>query len=382
MTRPRRQADLLEFVDATHVRLGRHTFLYFGGCNYLGLSFEPSVRLAMQRVLERGPVQPGASRATTGDHWLYRQAEQVMARWFRVPVALLVNSGYLAPLAAVQALAVRCTHLLVDDRSHVCIRDAAAASGRPVIRFPHGQVEALRQQLRGLPRGCAPLLLTDGTLGTRSGMAPLDAYLGELPAQGWMLVDDAHGAGTVGPDGRGAVAHFRIRDGRVVQAISLAKAFGVGGGAVLGGRELLSAIRLTSPAFVGSTTLPLSIPAGVVAALTVLRRNPGRVHKLQAHQRRFHAMLPSDPRLSCGPLTPVTTFTPSGSADELRMRRALVRAGIYPSFIHYPGGASTGFLRLALSARHSRLEVERLAAAVVAGMLGAASRSAARSAAE
>ena len=117
MTRPRRQADLLEFVDATHVRLGRHTFLYFGGCNYLGLSFEPSVRLAMQRVLERGPVQPGASRATTGDHWLYRQAEQVMARWFRVPVALLVNSGYLAPLAAVQALAVRCTHLLVDDRS-------------------------------------------------------------------------------------------------------------------------------------------------------------------------------------------------------------------------------------------------------------------------
>jgi 7-keto-8-aminopelargonate synthetase-like enzyme len=358
----------LDFVDATHVRVGRRTLLYFGGSNYLGLSRHPRVLSAMRDALDAGAVQPGASRATTGEHRLYRDAERALARHFRQPAAALVSCGYLAPLAAVHTLRSRCTHLLLDDRAHACVQDAAALAGRPITRFAHANITELRRRLRELPRGSRPLLLADGMAGSNGGITPLGEYLEALPKLGWLLVDDAHGAGIVGPGGRGAVAYAGLDDPRIVQTISLAKAFGVSGGAVLGSAEIIAELRRSSPPFVGSTALPLAVPAGLLAAIRVLAAEPERVSRLQAHMKWLHDRLPAHPAISCHPATPVIAVLPSSAAQARAMADALRRAGIYPSFIRYLNHSATGFFRFALCSEHPPADVELLASAIRKGV--------------
>lgn len=182
-----------------------------------------------------------------------------------------------------------------------------------------------------------------------------------------MLVDDAHGAGVVGPRGRGSVARFAICDPRVVMTMSLAKALGVSGGAVLAAEEVIHSVR-TAGAYVGSTAMPLAVPSGILAALRVMRAEPGRVRRAQGNQRRLFERLPEHPAIRGNPETPVTAVNPSSSVEAEAVREALLDAGIYPTWIRYPGGAADGFFRFAVGSEHTESEVDRLATAITQGL--------------
>ena len=357
MTPPR----TLEFLDATHVRVRGRTLLYFAGCNYLGLSFHRGVRQALATAAASGPLQAGASRATTGEQPAYRRLEKQLASFFRVPEAVGVATGYLAPIAACQSLRTHLTHVLLDDRAHACVVDGARLTGVPVRTFAHGRLDELAARLKRLPRGSRPLIACDGTCGTRGGATPVDAYLAVLPTDGWLLVDDAHGAGTVGPGGRGLCAHLQIRDPRVIQTISLAKAFGVGGGAILGAADVIAAVRRQASGWIGSTAPLLPAVAAVTAALRVLIDEPERIQRLQAHARQLHQQLPKRPEIVSDPRTPVVGVFPTSEDQTRALHRALQRAGICPPFIHYLPGPAPGFFRFAVLADHTAADVQRLA---------------------
>jgi 8-amino-7-oxononanoate synthase len=363
-----RMTEGLDFLDATHVRVRGRVLTCFVGSNYVGLGRHPEVLRAMRAALELGTTQPGASRRTTGGHAWYREAERAVARFARMPEAAIVPCGYLAPLAAIHALRAESTHVLVDDRVHACVNDAANASGLPQERFPHGDCAALAVRLRAFGRSARPLVLCEGVQGTRGACAPADQYLRALPRRGRLLVDDAHGFGAVGPGGRGALALLGISDPRVVLTVSLAKGFGVGGGAVLGPREFIENLRRSAAAFVGTTSMPLTVAAGIRAAADVLGREPARAERLRANTRRLHALLPEHPELSNHPDTPVTSVIPATPRRREAMRRALLEAKIFPSFIQYLSGPASGFLRLAMTSEHSSEDVERLALALARGL--------------
>lgn len=362
------RAAALHFIDATHVRVGGRNLLYFGGSDYLGLARHAHVLRAMRHALVSGFTQPGASRATTGEHRLYLEAELELARFFRQPAAAVLPCGYLAPLAAVQTLHPYITHVLLEPSAHACLRDAATASGRPIHPLPLGSVAARRRSLRSLGRRARPLLLVEGVTGTSGAVASLPDYLALLPAGGWLLVDDAHGAGTLGPGGRGTLAFFQIQDPRILQTISLAKSFGVAGGAVLGPADILTELRTRAAAFVGTTAMPLASVAGVRAAVRVLRTHPERVQRLQAKAAALHALLPDHPCLSKSPWTPVTAVIPPSTTACRHLQRTLLTAGIYPSRIHYLNAPATGFFRWALNVHHTTDDIRRLAAAVTTGL--------------
>jgi len=358
----------LEFVDGTRVRTRGKILLYFGGCDYLGLGRDPRVLAAMRKACGLSMAQPGASRATTGEHSLYLEAERALARFFQFPQAALLASGYLATLAAVQALRPRATHILLEKGAHSCSQDAAAASGLRVLAFQPGDPAHLASALRKLPRTGRPLILADGTRGIRGGFPQLDEYLKLLPPAGWLAVDDAHGVGAVGPYGRGVLAVFKLKDPRILLSISLAKGLGVGGGAVLGSAEMIGELKLHSRVFVGSTTVPLMIPAGLIASLRVLRADDGRVAQLQQNAASLHELLPQTGEIFGDPRTPVTGIFPRTAARAEKLRRALLRADIHPIFIRYVSGPDAGFFRFAVNAQHTPEEIERLAAAVRSGL--------------
>ncbi|MCX6870324.1 MAG: aminotransferase class I/II-fold pyridoxal phosphate-dependent enzyme [Verrucomicrobia bacterium] len=342
--------------------------IVISGCDYLGLSDDAVIREAWLNASASGPLQTGASRATTGDHPLYRRAEKAIADFLNEPAAVLTATGYLASLAVAQGLRDQATHVVVDASAHNCVQDGARLSGLPILSFASGDARALRSVLRELPPSARPLVATDGVYGIRGGMAPLNEYLLALPASGWLWVDDAHGLGSVGPTGRGSPEFFGLRDSRLIRSVTFSKALAVAGGAVIGDASLMEHVRTRAGAYLGSSAPPLAIAAAITAAVVRVHRLPGRVRRLQELARRFSNALPSRPEILNDPRTPVTAIHPRDAAQAQRLTEALTQAGFVPPWICYPGGPGGGFFRIALKATHSRSQIDRLARTIRTGL--------------
>ena len=342
--------------------------IVISGCDYLGLSDDAVIREAWLKASANGPLQTGASRATTGDHPLYRRAEKTIADFLNEPAAVLTATGYLASLAVAQGLRDQATHVVVDASAHNCVQDGARLSGLPILSFASGDARALRSVLSNLPPSARPLVATDGVYGIRGGMAPLNEYLLALPASGWLWVDDAHGLGSVGPTGRGSPEFFSLRDSRLIRSVTFSKALGVAGGAVIGDASLMEHVRTRAGAYLGSSAPPLAIAAAIAAAVVRVDKLPGRVRRLQELARRFSNALPSRPEILNDPRTPVTAIHPRDAAQAQRLTEALTQAGFVPPWIRYPGGPGGGFFRIALKATHSRSQMDRLSRAIRVGL--------------
>ena len=342
--------------------------IVISGCDYLGLSDDAVIREAWLKASASGPLQTGASRATTGDHPLYRRAEKAIADFLNEPAAVLTATGYLASLAVAQGLRDQATHVVVDASAHNCVQDGARLSGLPILSFASGDVRALYSVLRGLPPSARPLVATDGVYGIRGGIAPLKDYLEAVPASGWLWVDDAHGLGSVGATGRGSPEFFGLRDSRLIRSVTFSKALAVAGGAVIGDASLMEQVRTRAGAYLGSSAPPLAIAAAITAAVVRVHKLPGRVRRLQELARRFSNALPTRPEILNDPRTPVTAIHPSEAAQAQRLSEALVQAGFIPPWICYPGGPGGGFFRIALKATHSRSQIDRLARTIRAGL--------------
>lgn len=342
--------------------------IVISGCDYLGLSDDAVIREAWLKASANGPLQTGASRATTGDHPLYRRAEKTIADFLNEPAAVLTATGYLASLAVAQGLRDQATHVVVDASAHNCVQDGARLSGLPILSFASGDARALRSVLSNLPPSARPLVATDGVYGIRGGMAPLKDYLEAVPASGWLWVDDAHGLGSVGATGRGSPEFFGLRDSRLIRSVTFSKALGVAGGAVIGDASLMEHVRTRAGAYLGSSAPPLAIAAAITAAVVRVDKLPGRVRRLQELARRFSNALPSRPEILNDSRTPVTAIHPRDAAQAQRLTEALTQAGFVPPWIRYPGGPGGGFFRIALKATHSRSQMDRLSRAIRVGL--------------
>ena len=324
----------------------------FSGCDYLRLSWHPSVRQAAKDAIDEWGLDTAASRITTGDLALYRELEKSLARFFRAEAAVLTPSGYMAPIVAAQAMAGRFTHALLDDGSHGCLHDAAGMLGCPVVPFRHDDAEALAAAAHVCGTGAKLLVLAHGLSPLDGSVRPLDRYLAAVPSDAWMLVDDAHGAGVLGPKGRGVVGSLGLDQSRVVLTMTLSKAFGCHGGAVLGPRWLRASAFATSRAFGGGTPLPPPMAAAAMESVRIMQDSVPARARLAANAARAREVLAgpdADPFLRPGPMFCVAPATPEGLA---RLRRGLLDAGIFPPLIRYRNGPAGRFFRFEIGRAH------------------------------
>jgi 7-keto-8-aminopelargonate synthetase-like enzyme len=333
---------------------------YFGGSDYFRLSWNPAVRRHLAHSIRSGGVDAAASRVTTGNLPAYAEAEARLARWMGRPCAVLTATGYLSSLVAAQALAPRSDGAVVVEGSHPCLRDAAAASGLPVevVVQPDGLKDLCRA--RGWAR---PMLLLDG-MGALNGRArEAVPWLEVLPPEGWCLWDDAHGVGTVGSRGRGTLELERVRDPRLIVAFTLSKAFGLYGGVVSGPKWLPSAVWEHSRAARGGTPIPPAYASAVPLVLDLLERDGTEWRGvIEGHRTRIFQALGALPGWDrSGHVGPVIGLAAATIRDRNRLQKALVKAGIEPPFIHYPGGPEGGLFRFSLSSSHPVSAVGRLA---------------------
>jgi 7-keto-8-aminopelargonate synthetase-like enzyme len=349
----------LQQLDRTYVRFQGRKLSYFAGCDYFRLASHPKVLHAAASALKKYGLNVAASRLTTGNHELYGQLEKSIARFFDAETATLASNGYTPNLIVAQALAGQFSHALVDDRAHGSLLDASIMLDCPVVKFNHCDPADLTRALKRLGR-VKPIVLTDGMFSHNGQIAPLRQYLAALPAGGVILLDDAHGAGTLGKTGRGTPEEAGVSSSRIIQTITLSKAFGAYGGAILGPLKLRETIIARSRIFVGNTPLPLPLAAASLASIAILKTDRSLRKRLRANTSFVKSALAEHgyPIADTpGPIIPVILDDPRQTAQ---LKRRLLAAGIYPSFIKYPGGPENGYFRFVISSEHTARQLQTL----------------------
>jgi glycine C-acetyltransferase/8-amino-7-oxononanoate synthase len=354
----------LQQVDRTYVRQQNRKLTYFAGCDYFRLASHPLVLKAVTTGLDRYGLNVSASRITTGNHQLYEQLEHDLAKFFRTPTATLAANGYAPNLMVAQALAGQFSHALLDERAHGCLADAAQLLDCPVLKFKHRDPADLARIVKRLGDS-KPLLLTDGLFSHDGSIAPLKEYLSVLPAGAIILLDDAHGAGVLGKNGRGSAEYAGVSTKRIIQTITLSKAFGVYGGAVLGTRELRSAILKRSRLFSGNTPLPLPLASAAIKSVAILKTDHALRARLATNVARVKSKLSAGGFAVVDSPSPIISFEPQNATEAARLKRRLLARRIYPPFIKYPGGPASGFFRFAISSEHTHAQLDDLVTALV-----------------
>jgi len=354
------EAEPLQQVCRTYIRYRGKTLSYFGGCDYYRLASHPKILKAVSEGMRRYGLNVAASRITTGNHEVYVRLEKALAQFFGAEAALLTNSGYVTNLMVAQSLAGQFSHALIDERAHAALNDAVTALNCPVLRFKHRDAADFSQALARCGKAARPVLLTDGMYAQNGSIAPLAAYLKLLPRDGLIIVDDAHGAGTVGKTGRGSIEAEGVNRSHIVQNITLSKAFGVYGGAILGSSWVRQKL-LQSHFFTGSTPLPLPLAHAVNASVQLLKSDKSIFARLAANSDYIKTKL----RICAfpigdfpGPIVPVHLKT---TADNRKLKTALLKAKILPPYLLYPGSPAGGYFRFVISSEHARTQLDALA---------------------
>lgn len=333
----------------------------FAGNDYLGLSQHFGVVDALQASASRDGVGSGASHLVSGHHANHDALEKELADWIGAPRALLFGSGYLANLAVLQSLLGEDDVCVQDRLNHASLIDAARLAGCKLRRYPHADPEGALRQLRTVPDGAA-MIVTDGVFSMDGDVAPLrELSLVARVQQALIYVDDAHGVGVVGPDGRGCVAEAGLEAAGLLQLATLGKALGGYGAVVLGSEEIIGHLAETARPYIYTTALPPAQAAATLAAVKLARRDHWRREKLQgliAHFRQT-AMFRDLPLLpSTGPIQPLMC------GDEKRataLATALEAQGFWVPAIRpptVPDGKAR--LRITLSSLHTQAEVDAL----------------------
>jgi 7-keto-8-aminopelargonate synthetase-like enzyme len=353
-------AEPLQQVDRTCVLWRGRKLIYFAGCDYFRLSSHPAVVRAVHDGLDHFGLNVAASRKTTGNHPLYGQLENRLADFFDVESAVLVSNGYMTNLAVAQALAGGFTHALIDERSHGCLFDAATLLGCPVLPFRHRDANSALAAARRLRGRSRLLLLTDGLFSHSGEAAPLNDYLRLLPATTTLQVDDAHSAGILGEHGRGTAEHLGVPTGRIIRTITLSKAFGVYGGAVLGSRDVRNRIISRSRLFVGNTPLPLPLTAAALIAVDLVRAGAELRRRLVSNTDYVKTALRQAGLVIHDGPGPIIALIPRHHRTAATLRKRLLAAGIYPPWINYLGGPGNSYFRFVISSEHTPEQLQTL----------------------
>ncbi len=366
--RPRR---VIEARDGVKVAVEGRVLLNFCSNDYLGLSQHLDVVTAFQAASAYHGVGSGSSALVCGHGVEHSALEREAADWMGYPRALLLGSGYLANLAVMQSLLGPGDVCVQDKLNHACLLDGARLSLCELKRYPHRDSEAAMRQLMSERKGAA-MLATDGVFSMDGDLAPLrDLAMLSRSQDALFYVDDAHGVGVIGPDGRGSVAVANLGPAEVpLLLVPLGKAFGGQGALLFGSEALIGHVAETARPYLYSTAPPPAMAAAMRASLRLIRAEPWRRAKLASLVMRFRrtALRAGVPLLeSYTPIQPVMLGDNARAvavSTHLQQRGFLVGA-IRPPTV--PQGEAR--LRVTLSALHSEQDVDSLVAALALACL-------------
>ncbi|MFJ4064164.1 8-amino-7-oxononanoate synthase [Pseudomonas sp. NPDC089996] len=356
-----RQRPLLESPQGPEVVVDGQRLLAFCSNDYLGLANHPEVIAAWQAGAERWGVGGGASHLVIGHSSPHHAVEEALAELTGRPRALLFSTGYMANLGAITALVGQGDTVLQDRLNHASLLDGGLLSGARFSRYLHNDAASLAGRLDKATGNT--LVVTDGVFSMDGDLADLPALAAVARARGaWLMVDDAHGLGTLGAQGGGIVEHFGLGIEDVPVLIgTLGKACGTAGAFVAGSEELIEALVQFARPYIYTTSQPPALACATLKSLELLRREAWRREHLAALIRQFRKGASQIGLQLMDSPTPIQPILIGDSAQALKLSRMLRDRGLLVTAIRPPTvPAGSARLRVTLSAAHSEAQVQLL----------------------
>lgn len=363
----RRRRAVVEVIDGPRLQArDGPPLLSFCSNDYLGLAQHPALIQAAQEAAARYGVGAGASALVSGHSAVHDALENELAAFVDMPHALSFGSGYLANIGIVPALVGRGDAVFSDALNHACLIDGARLSRAQVHVYPHNDLAVLARHLAAAGPAQRKLVLTDAVFSMDGDLAHLPELLALCERfDAWLLVDDAHGFGVLGPRGQGSAAHFGLRSPRLVYMATLGKAAGCAGAFVAGDATLIEWLMQRARSYIFATAPPAMQAQSVRASLRIIETEAWRREHLMRLIARLRAGLGPLPWLNPGSPTAIQPLILGANQTAQDTMAALRDRGLWVPAIRPPTVPDgTARLRISLSAAHSEDNVDRLISAL------------------
>ncbi len=349
--------------------------LAFCSNDYLGLANHPELIEAWAQGAKRYGVGSGASHLISGHSAAHAELEAELTRWQAAHIpharALFFSTGYMANMALLGALGLAEATLFCDKLNHASLIDGASLAAAKVQRYPHANLERLAFLLEHCDSSLK-FIVTDAVFSMDGSVANVPELLRLATAHdAWLILDDAHGFGVLGPQGQGSLAHWGVCSERLIYMGTLGKAAGVAGAFVVAQEVVINWLINTARSYIYTTASP---PAQAHTLLHSLRLIQGD----QGHDRRQHLQFLIR-RLRNAAVefragwrwaesgTPIQPLMIGNNVQALSLSTLLEQAGLWVPAIRPPTvPVGTARLRVTLSASHTVAQVEQLLAALSA----------------
>ena len=345
-------------IDAVRVKRDDKEYLMMASNNYLGLTFDTRVIEGALKGAQQYGTGSGGSRLVSGTFPLFTELERSLAKFKNTEKALVFNTGYMANVGTISAIADKNTIIFSDALNHASIIDGCRLSRGSVKAYSHCDVDELKYLLKQVDRNARKLIVTDGVFSMDGDIASLDKlYELSRDYNALLMVDDAHATGTIG-NGHGTAAYFNLEKEIDIQLGTLSKSLGSVGGYVAANSTIIDYLVNTSRSFIFSTALSPADIGAALAALHILETDASVLGHLQENVNYMADKLTSI-GIDATNETPIFPILIGSNEDTLAVSDYLYEAGIIGTAIRPPTvpiGESR--IRLTVTATHSKTQID------------------------
>ncbi len=337
--------------------------IMLGSNNYLGLTSCPEVVEAGIKALEEFGTGCSGSRFLNGTLTLHLELEDELARFLRKEAVMTFSTGFQSNLGIISALVGRSDYMILDRENHASIYDGTRLSFGKMLRYRHGDMADLERCLQQVPDTAGALVITDGVFSMGGDIADLPSIVRLAKQYGArVMVDDAHGLGTIGEGGRGTASHFGLEREVDVYMGTFSKSLASLGGYMAADARVVDYVRHNSRPFIFSASIPPASCATALAALRYLEAHPELPKRLGDLSDHFRAALKARGlaiRESRTPIVPIFTYQ---AERTLHIAKDLYENGVYVNTVLPPAAPADGcMLRTSLMATHTEALLDEAA---------------------
>jgi 8-amino-7-oxononanoate synthase len=361
---------VVESADGVNVIVDGRPMVMMSSNEYLGLSRHPKVVAAAKEALDQWGASSCGSRLANGSRAYHVELEETLAEFLGKEACHVTSAGYLACICSLSSLVQRGDALIVDPSIHSSLWDGALLSGGKIERFAHEDMNALAQVLEHLDPRQAKVIAVDGVYSMEGHIADLPK-LAELANRfgAALVVDDAHGLGVLGRDGRGVCDHLGVNDQVDLIAGSFSKSLASTGGFVAGSRALIEYLRSSSRQIIFSAAISPPAAASARTALQVMQEEPEHRERLWSNTRYLREIVRGLGLDFWDSPTPALPIVIGDKEKCYWMWKSLWDQGFFTVLSIAPGvPAGKDLIRAAATALHTQEQLDRFGDALTTAM--------------
>ena len=350
----------IESEQDTVVKIHGKDVLMFGSNSYLGLTTHPKLKEASKAAIDKYGSGTAGSRFLNGTLDLHIELESRLAKFVGKEGALVFSTGFQVNLGVLSSITGRHDYIIIDDLDHACIIDGSRLSFSKVLKYRHNDMASLEKVLQRCEPDRIKLIAIDGVFSMEGDIAKLPGIVKLAEKyQANIMIDDAHGLGVIGKDGRGTANHFGLTDSVDLIMGTFSKSLASIGGFIAADNDTINYLKHNARSLIFSASIAPANAASVIAALDLMETEPERLDELWKNTRYAMKLLKEAGFDTGHTETPIIPIFIRDDFKTFKITKMLLDEGVFVNPVVSPAVASSSsLLRYSLMANHTFTQIE------------------------